>query len=111
MFTANLPIIADIIKYITILFTVIFPFSGLTLQVLFKPLSWLTWFRLLFIWNSVYWFVVIIPEYTRISQPYIEYSTKGRLILFGIFLLMVAISVFLVNIKPKLELPRMLKIK
>lgn len=111
MFTANSNGLRDIIKYITIIFSILFPIMGLIPQILFKPLSWLSWFRLVFIWNSIYWLIVAFPNITRIGQFYIDYSEKGRMMIYSIFIILTIISIILINIEPKLKLPKIIKIK
>ena len=106
MFTSKIPIITYIIKWVTIIFTIVFPLIGFTLQVLFKTLTWLTWLRILFIWNSIYWLIVSFPELTSIAQLYFSYNFNGRLILLAICTFMFSVSLLLLRINTKLNLKK-----
>jgi hypothetical protein len=81
-----------IIRDITIFCIIFLPLLGALSQLIFKPLKWITFFKVLFVWNAVFFAIACILNYTRVIIFMFDGSNNARIVLISTTLFFIIAS-------------------
>jgi hypothetical protein len=88
-------------RAITTLLIIVFPIIALILQLILKPFRWLTFFKILFVWNTVFFIVHIIVNLSGRMFYYFDLSQSGwnKLVTVTLLFIIATIVTFTIDSK------------